>query len=83
MREILIIFCVLLLLLIIISTLGGSIQPEKFQSALPTVVAPTPAYAQTHNQVQSEQPHKTEKFQVEEKETEITGFDDGESFAQL
>jgi len=95
MKDILIIFCILLVLLLIISSLGGSVRPnEAFVSQVASEEAVVKRYlddphrhqavSYAQYEVADEQPHKKEHFaaaEVQAEERQVNGFDGADVFA--
>ena len=96
MKDILIIFCVLLVVLLVISTLGGSIRPAADEPAARPPVFPTTLKTVQHYTddaavppaelpTQQEQPTTISQFTNDSAASPAVpdGFDNGDSFASF
>jgi hypothetical protein len=86
MRDILIIFAVLLVLLLIISALGGTVRmQEKFEGSTiaESVSNLLPLPSSINNALNTASPLKQNFVVVEEEENFVDGFDGGDVFASI
>lgn len=85
MRDILIIFAILLVLLLIISALGGTVRmQEKFEGSIADSVSNLlPLPSSINNALNVASPLKQNFVVVEEEEKFVDGFDGGDVFASV